>query len=204
MRDVGKIMIGALVGLLSLTACANSERASTQPPGDPVVTGKARPASTTAAPTTSAPPSSIQSVSSGPQCSVDDLLVEGAPGAQPKVTVPKVCAPPNQLQSKDLVEGTGPVIKVGSGVQANYELVTWSNGQVADSSFERGQPFTVNSVGQREVIQGWDDGLQGMKQGGRRVLVIPPDKAYGSKGSGPIAPGETLVFVVDAVQVAGG
>ena len=84
-----------------------------------------------------------------------------------------------------------------------YDLVTWSDKQEVDSSWMHQplQPFTVQPVGQAPVIQGWNDGLVGQKQGGRRLLIIPPDKGYGPQGNQGIKGNETLVFVVDAVTV---
>jgi peptidylprolyl isomerase len=88
----------------------------------------------------------------------------------------------------------------GASMQAHYDLVTWSDEQELDSSWSRGEPLPLEDVGHASVIDGWNEGLVGMKQGGRRLLVVPPDKGYGEGGNG-IKPGETLVFVVDAVQV---
>jgi peptidylprolyl isomerase len=83
-----------------------------------------------------------------------------------------------------------------------YVGVSWSTGEQFDASWDRGgQPFQF-PLGGGQVIAGWDDGIPGMKVGGRRILVIPPDKGYGAAGAGPdIAPNETLVFVVDLVGI---
>ncbi|WP_285612399.1 FKBP-type peptidyl-prolyl cis-trans isomerase [Actinokineospora globicatena] len=197
MRNVGKFMIAVAVGI-SLTACANSEQASSQPPGDPTVGAKAKPTASSAAPTTVAPSTATQS--GGQECSVDDILVEGAPGSKPKITIPPACAAPKTLQSKDLVEGTGAAVTAGVTMDTHYLLVTWSNRQEKDSSWDRGEPYPLENVGKAQVIDGWNEGLLGMKQGGRRLLVVPPDKGYGEGGNG-IAPNETLVFVIDAVKV---
>ena len=89
----------------------------------------------------------------------------------------------------------------GADMQAHYDLVSWSDGKELDSSWKRGAPFPLKDVGHAQVIDGWNEGLIGMKQGGRRLLVVPPDKGYGSSGGGPVKPGETLLFVVDAVRV---
>jgi peptidylprolyl isomerase len=133
-------------------------------------------------------------------CTADDIPVAGAPGAKPTITIPDTCAPPAQLLSKDLVAGTGPELTEGGSMQAHYDLVTWSDKRELDSSWSRGEPFPLTNVGHASVIDGWNEGLLGMKQGGRRLLIVPPDKGYGAGGNG-IRPGETLVFVVDAVQV---
>jgi peptidylprolyl isomerase len=81
----------------------------------------------------------------------------------------------------------------------NYTLVTWSDKQKLDSSFDRGQPFEL-TLGAGMVIPGWDQGLEGVQEGTRRLLIIPPDLGYGAGGNG-IKPNETLVFVTDAVDV---
>jgi peptidylprolyl isomerase len=77
---------------------------------------------------------------------------------------------------------------------------SWSTGEQFDASWDRGEPFTF-ALGSGGVIAGWDQGIVGMKQGGRRLLIIPPDLGYGPAGQGPIAPNETLVFVVDLEQI---
>lgn len=135
------------------------------------------------------------------ECTADDIAVEGGFGEKPTVTLPDDCAPPADLLIKDLVAGSGPEAELGGTVEADYLLVTWSNGVVLDNSFDRGQTFPVTPLGEAQVIQGWNDGLVGMQQGTRRLLVIPPDLGYGAGGNG-IAPNETLVFVVDAVSVS--
>jgi len=118
---------------------------------------------------------------------------------KPKVEVPSG-PPPKQLQSKDLELGTGAVAKTGDSVTVNYVGVLHKNGKEFDASYGRA-PFTFN-LGEGGVIKGWDEGVVGMKVGGRRMLVIPPDLAYGAQGSPPaIGPNETLVFVVDLVSV---
>jgi len=137
-------------------------------------------------------------------CTVDDVQVSGAFGSKPTITIPDTCTPPAQQLSKDLVPGTGAAVKAGDTVATYYDLVTWSDKQEVDSSWAHQpfQPFPVSPVGQAPVIQGWNDGLVGMKQGGRRLLIIPPDKGYGPSGNQGIKGNETLVFVVDAVTVS--
>ena len=102
---------------------------------------------------------------------------------------------------RDLKKGTGATAKNGSQVTVNYVGVAYSNGKQFDSSFDRGQAFPF-TLGAGEVIPGWDQGIEGMKVGGRRQLTIPPDLAYGPQGSPPaIGPNETLIFVVDLLSV---
>jgi peptidylprolyl isomerase len=97
----------------------------------------------------------------------------------------------------DIVKGSGAGAKDGDSVTVDYAGSSWSTGKEFDASWNSGQPFPV-ALGQGSVIQGWEQGLQGMKNGGRRLLVIPPDLGYGAQGSGDkIKPNETLVFVID-------
>lgn len=138
---------------------------------------------------------------SGVECTVEDIEVEGEFGATPTITLPEDCEPPTALLSTDLVVGTGPAAKAGDTVETNYHLVTWSDRQVLDSSFERGETFPLEDLGNAPVIDGWNQGLVGITEGSRRLLVVPPDLGYGQGGNG-IAPNETLVFVVDAVSVS--
>jgi peptidylprolyl isomerase len=111
-------------------------------------------------------------------------------------------SPPDGLQVRDVVQGTGKVAAAGAEITVQYVGTSWSTGKEFDSTWSRGkQPFTFQ-LDAGGVIEGWDQGLVGMKQGGRRQLVIPPDLAYGPEGRPPaIAPNETLVFVIDLVKV---
>jgi peptidylprolyl isomerase len=109
--------------------------------------------------------------------------------------------PPTALEIKDITEGDGAEAKAGDTVAVHYVGVAWSTGEEFDSSWGRSQPFSF-SLGAGRVIKGWDHGVQGMKVGGRRQLIIPPDLGYGSRGAGQaIKPGETLIFVCDLVSV---
>ena len=118
---------------------------------------------------------------------------------KPKVNPPKG-APPKQLVEKDLIPGTGAEAKSGDEVTVHYVGIGYKTGIEFDSSWDRNEPFTF-TLGGGEVIRGWDLGVEGMKVGGRRELIIPPDLAYGSQGNGVIAPNATLVFVVDLLAV---
>lgn len=109
-------------------------------------------------------------------------------------------APPPRLVMKDIEKGTGPAAKAGDEVTVNYLGVDYETGRQFDASWDRGEPL-VFSLGSGSVIPGWEQGLKGMKVGGRRQLIIPPDLAYGSEGTGGIAPNSTLVFVVDLLAV---
>lgn len=120
---------------------------------------------------------------------------------KPAVEVPEGEAP-DQLRVDDLVEGDGAEATAGSTVEVHYVGVLFSDGTEFDASYDRGEPFSF-SLGAGQVIQGWDEGVEGMKVGGRRRLVIPPDLAYGETGAGGvIPPNATLVFVVDLISVS--
>lgn len=109
--------------------------------------------------------------------------------------------PPADLEIKDIWEGDGPVAKAGDSVQVHYVGVAFSTGEEFDASWNRGTPLRFQ-LGVGQVIPGWDQGVQGMKVGGRRQLIIPPHLAYGDRGAGGrIKPGETLIFVCDLVSV---
>ena len=109
--------------------------------------------------------------------------------------------PPTALDIRDINEGDGPEAKRGQTVRVHYVGVAFSTGEEFDASWNRGEPLEFR-LGAGRVIPGWDQGLVGMKVGGRRQLTIPPDLAYGDRGAGGvIKPGETLIFVVDLVDV---
>jgi peptidylprolyl isomerase len=109
--------------------------------------------------------------------------------------------PPTDLVVTDLTEGDGPEASSGDTVSVHYVGVAHSTGEEFDASYNRGEPLTFR-LGTGQVIPGWDQGVQGMKVGGRRRLVIPPHLGYGDRGAGGvIKPGETLIFVVDLVDV---
>jgi len=108
--------------------------------------------------------------------------------------------PPAKLYSRDIVKGTGKKAKSGDNVTVDYVGTSYSNGEQFDASWDRGDPFQFQ-LGAQMVIAGWDQGVAGMREGGRRLLVIPPDLGYGAQGQGSIAPNETLIFVVDLKKV---
>jgi len=108
--------------------------------------------------------------------------------------------PPIELQISDIWQGDGAVAKAGDTVQVHYVGVAYSTGEEFDTSWSRGAPLEFR-LGVGQVIAGWDQGVQGMRVGGRRQLIIPPRLAYGDRGAGrSIAPGETLIFVCDLVS----
>jgi peptidylprolyl isomerase len=117
-----------------------------------------------------------------------------------KPTIEKGSGPaPTKLVVEDIVEGSGPGAKAGDQLTMQYVGALYDNGQEFDASWDRGEPFQLQ-LGQGMVIPGWDEGLVGIKKGGRRKLVIPANLAYGAQGSPPaIPPNATLIFIVDRV-----
>jgi peptidylprolyl isomerase len=127
--------------------------------------------------------------------------VRVATDQKPQVDVPPDQPPSYQLEIEDITVGDGEEAQSGHNVEVHYVGVAWSTGQEFDASWDRGDTFRFG-LGKGQVIQGWDQGVAGMKVGGRRRITIPPDLAYGKRGAGgAIGPDETLVFVVDLVSL---
>ena len=125
--------------------------------------------------------------------------VSGAKGAKPTISAP-AGLPPSTMQKSDIFVGTGKEAVDSSILEVHYTLMAWSSGALVESSWDSGQTATFPLSG---VIAGWQQGIPGMKEGGRRLLVIPPDLGYGAQGAGgAIGPNETLIFVVDLVSVS--
>jgi peptidylprolyl isomerase len=119
---------------------------------------------------------------------------------KPQIEVPEG-SPSYQLEVEDLVTGDGDEAVAGKVVEVHYVGVSWSTGREFDASWDRGDTFKFK-LGKGQVIQGWDQGVQGMQVGGRRRITIPPMLGYGERGAGGvIGPDETLIFVVDLVGV---
>ena len=181
-----------LAGALGLAACSSSP------------SGSASNTTTTSSGGTGAGPSTTTAPSGNPSNGIAsipaaDRSAAGTAGAAPTVTVPSGTAP-TQLESADLITGTGPAAKNGDSLTVQYVLATYSSGKVVQSSWTS-QPFTF-TLGQGQVIPGWDKGVVGMQAGGRRELIIPPSLGYGAQSPGPgIAANDTLVFVVDLQKI---
>lgn len=128
-----------------------------------------------------------------------DRSPQGTWGTQPTVVVPSGAAP-SQFECSDLIVGTGAAATNGDGVEVQYVLATYSTRSTIQSSWSS-QPFSF-TLGEGQVITGWDDGVLGMRVGGRRELILPPSLGYGdtSPGSG-IAKDDTLVFVIDVLKI---
>jgi peptidylprolyl isomerase len=120
---------------------------------------------------------------------------------KPTVTIPDT-APPTALEIEEITVGDGDEATAGSNVEVHYVGVSWSTAREFDASWDRGDAFSFN-LGTGQVIAGWDQGVDGMRIGGRRRITIPPHLGYGARGAGGvIAPNETLVFVVDLLGVS--
>src|SRR3954469_24943094 len=119
---------------------------------------------------------------------------------KPDVTIPEG-DPPSDLVLDDIEVGEGPEAVSGATVTVHYVGHAWSNGEQFDASWDRNDTFAFR-LGAGQVISGWDEGVAGMKVGGRRRITIPPHKGYGDRGAGGVIKGgETLVFVVDLLNV---
>ena len=123
--------------------------------------------------------------------------VSAEAGLAPTISSPSG-TPPATLVTEDVIIGSGKVASSDSTLTVHYTLMAWSKGEIVESSWS-GQPAQFPLSG---VILGWQQGIPGMAVGGRRLLVIPPDLGYGEAGGGPIGPNETLIFVVDLIDVA--
>jgi len=168
----------SVLALLVLTACgSNSTNA------------------TASSPSQSTPPAAASTP--GAAGEIVGVTVTGEKGKEPTITVAQGAPKPSSLQVKDIYVGDGAEVKPSDTVTAHYTGVSLATGQVFDSSWARGKPIQFPLSG---VIPGWQQGVPGMKVGGRRLLVIPADLAYGENPANG-APGGALVFVVDIVSV---
>jgi peptidylprolyl isomerase len=185
-----------------LSASALGLAACSSPSGTPSTT------TTTAAPTTTAPsaaPTTATTATPGPNTAAIAAIPRalrspaGTVKTAPTVTVPSG-TPPKQLESADLILGKGAAAAVGDTVTVQYVEASHSSGKVIQSSWTS-QPFQF-TLGENQVIKGWDMGLVGMRVGGRRELIIPPSLGYGASSQGPsIAANDTLIFVVDLQKI---
>ena len=149
---------------------------------------------------TAATPEPTAETTAEPAGEIDPSTISKDLSEKPTVDKPEG-SPPAELVTEDIVKGKGKTAKAGDVVSMQYIGNAWSTGGEFDASWNRGQPLEF-PLGAGRVIPGWDQGIVGMKEGGRRLLVIPPDMAYGPQGSPPvIGPNETLVFVVDLEKV---
>jgi peptidylprolyl isomerase len=149
---------------------------------------------------TAATPEPTAEATAEPAGEIDPSTISKDLSERPAVDKPEG-SPPTELVVEDIVKGDGKTARAGDTVRTQYVGSAWSTGGEFDASWNSGQPLDF-PLGVGQVIPGWDEGIVGMKEGGRRLLVIPPDKAYGPQGSPPvIGPNETLVFVVDLEKI---
>ena len=192
---ISRIIIVAL-SVLSLSSCAIMQR-DTGSKADPTPTDHSTHVNTP-------PPGPQVTPTSTPTPSdavvLGRAIVSGKLGEAPKIKVDTSVADTTQLLTKDIAVGNGKAIESTSSVTVQYTGVGGNTGQVFDSSWSGGQPITFPLNG---VIVGWQEGLIGVKEGGRRILVIPGPMAYGENppSGSPIEPNETLIFVVDVLSV---
>jgi peptidylprolyl isomerase len=186
-----RIMAALAATALLVTACGDSTKESAADQFAKTAEQQAKTQANTPAETTPAPTATKVAPSAGERDIATKPKIPKASGAAPKT-----------LKVEDLIEGKGPAAKAGDKVAVRYVGVLFNNNKEFDSSWKRGKaPFEL-TLGQGQVIQGWDQGLVGMKVGGRRRLTIPPDLAYGAQGQPPTIPANsTLVFDVDLTKI---
>jgi peptidylprolyl isomerase len=188
-------VIAAVIIVIIIVASSSSpKKPASSTSKTTTTTSTTAPTSTTTVPgsTTTTVPATISAIPAA------DLSPAGTAGKAPTVVVPSG-SPPTQLQSADLITGTGPAAKTGDVLTVQYVLATYSSHKTVQSSWTS-KPFMF-TLG-TGVITGWDQGVAGMKAGGRRELIVPPSLGYGpsSPGAG-IAANDTLVFIIDLVKI---
>lgn len=191
-KPFSKTITAMIVGMLSLlmvTGCTTDGGVSNANPANSTNGTNGMTESATPTPTTTESSTTQTSNASLP-------VVTGDKGKAPTIAAP-TGTPPTTLVTKDIFLGSGSAATGNSTLTVQYTLMAWSTGKVVESSWTS-SPATFPLSG---VIVGWQQGIPGMKVGGRRLLVIPPALGYGSTGSGPIAANETLIFVVDVLAI---
>ena len=176
--------------LLFLTGCGSDSTDSAEAAAPTTATASVSPEASSS-PTASAK-------EDGPTITVDGVTVSGPKGGPPVIAVTPGAPAPTTLVSQDVYVGDGKEITAGGAGSFQYDGVLFSDGVQFDSSWARGEPIQLSLD---QVIPGWQTGLVGMKEGGRRLLIIPPDQAYGQRALAGIPPNSTLVFVVDLERV---
>jgi FKBP-type peptidyl-prolyl cis-trans isomerase len=185
------ILLALTATALTLAACGGSTQESDADKFAQTAEQQAKTQATVTEPATTAPTATKVAPSSGEK----DIAT--------KPKIPKSSgAAPSSLKVEDLIEGNGAAAKDGDKLSVRYVGVLYKNGKEFDSSWKRGKAPFQFTLGQQQVIPGWDQGLVGMKVGGRRRLTIPPDLAYGAQGQPPTIPANApLVFDVDLTKI---
>lgn len=195
MRKAGKILIAAAAAT-ALAACSPS----LQEPSDRSEEGETH----TPAPVSISSSSASEGAEGGggpaggggaAMCAAGDVTVDTA-AAEPRVQIPRDCAAPAQVLTRDLAPGSGPAATPQSTVEVDYTVFGWSNGSVADSG-----TASIDLSSPAGEIEGWPQGLEGAQQGGERVIVLPPDLGYSEQSGNPLA-GESLVVVAEVTGIA--
>ncbi len=185
------VLTGTVALCFTLAACSSTSAKPTSTRSS----SSSKTTSTNAGASSSSSPAKIATIPPS------DTSPPGTFGTEPTVTVPPGPAP-TQLESADLIVGSGASATDGKTVTVQYVGVSYSSKKVFDASWTSGQPFTF-TLGAGQVIPGWDEGVVGMKVGGRRELIIPPNLAYGSQSPSPaISANDTLIFVIDLLKVS--
>ncbi len=194
MRTLPRLAIActALPLLVAMSACSSGDTAT-------VDEGSASTVAVVTSDCAIGAPGTAQTTAPAGSAVSSGLWVDWAGDAAPIVTVSDDAPPVTELVIADLAEGSGPAVAPGGTLTVNYCGVGLSSGEIFDSSWTRGEPITVPLDG---LIQGWIDGLPGMKVGGKRVLVIPGALAYGNSPPPGIEPDETLAFAIELTAAA--
>jgi peptidylprolyl isomerase len=178
------------VAALGVGACGSKD-------DTPAVDNSVTPVATTPPAPTATTPAPAAAAAAGD--TIQKMAISTDTTSKPEISKPSG-DPPTELYSRDIVKGKGKKAGSGDSVSVQYVGVSYSTGEQFDASWDRGDPFQFQ-LGAQMVIAGWDQGVAGMRVGGRRMLVIPPDLAYGPQGQGSIGPNETLIFVIDLTKV---
>jgi len=179
-----------LLAVLAFAACGDDKSTESEAPAP---TEQA-----TEAPT-EAPTEASTAAAGGGKSGADAVKVTGKLGEKPTIESAGG-EPPTELVIKDIKKGKGDPVRAGQNVSVQYTGALFNDGSPFDNSWDRGQPFEF-TLGGGQVIPGWDQGVEGMKEGGRRLLIIPPELGYGASGQGSIPPNSTLAFVVDLEKI---
>lgn len=190
-----------LLALALLTGCG-SDSQSGNAASPTSATSETAPGNASGSPAASptSPGTTDESGAAAPTVTSNGVTVSGNRGEQPKVTVTPGEPAPAELVALDIYPGSGAELEAGGSGVFEYEGVLFSDGTTFDSSWDRGSPIAATL---QRVIPGWQEGLVGMQAGGRRLLIVPPDLAYGIRALPGIPPNSTLVFVVDLKEVTG-
>lgn len=185
MRNAGKIIAVAAFAV-ALAACSPpNEQPSDLPPG-------AEPSPMPTVPTETTP--------QGRECTAEDVTVRQEPDTiGPDVEIPQDCLPPTRVLTRELERGQGPAAEQGSTVQADYQMVAWSDGQVQENTFDQQASLTV-TIGEPQEFEGWDEALTGIREGGSRLVLVPGNLGFGDAAGEPLA-SEPLAIVVNAFSV---